>query len=276
MRNHMAANLPENLRHACSFEKSVSHVCRSVGINRQQFSKYLAGTATPSSYNMHRICDYFGIRPIDFMLQPEEFAQRLGATGKRELAATGLELETTPLLQAFPGNRRALSRYLGDYLTYCHSFSWNGYVLKAFTRLYERDGLIFSKTIERARDPEDGELYLSKYNGMVSLLGNRIFIMEHQSLANDALVETVLHPTTRSELGLMRGVTFGVSSKQRRPYISRSVWKFMGTNADVRSAIEAIGLFPVNSIQVDPKIMRILGRDPLPNHLLHYDVDPNR
>ncbi|MGI9463617.1 MAG: hypothetical protein ACR2OM_06745, partial [Aestuariivirgaceae bacterium] len=180
-----------------------------------------------------------------------------------------------PLAGAFPGDRAQLRKYLGYYITHCHSFSWDGHILRAVTHVYEKDGMICSKTIERIRDPAEGALYLSKYDGQLSLLGNRLFVVEHQSLANDAIVETVLHPAARSQLTLLRGVTFGLSSKQRNPYVSRCVWKYLGTNIDMRIALATAGLLPVAGKDIDPKIARILGNRPFPNDLLHYNLEPH-
>lgn len=266
-------DLARNLRFMCGFEKSVSEVCRAVGINRQQFSKYLNGSSQPSPYNLQRICKYFSLRPSDLMLPHEDLAGRL------EFHALKGDRRANPgtrriLAAAFPGDRTALRRYQGYYLTHCHSFSWDGYILRAISHVVERDGLFCVKTIERTCDPDDGALFLSKYDGQVSLLGNRLFVIEHQSLANDAIVETVLYPTARSQLTLLRGVTFGVSSKQRNPYVSRSVWKFLGTNIDLKRALKATGLFSTQGTDIDPKVARVLGPHPFPNELLHYDLEP--
>ncbi len=266
--------LARNLQLLCSFEKSVSEVCRSIGINRQQFSKYLNATSRPSPYNLQRICDHFIVRPADLYLPQEEFADRMQFRTSRVSGAASLP-RSQPLAGAFPGDRVQLRKYLGYYITHCHSFSWDGYILRAVTQVYEKDGMICSKTIERTRDPGEGALYLSKYDGQLSLLGNRLFVVEHQSLANDAIVETVLHPAARSLLTILRGVTFGLSSKQRNPYVSRCVWKYLGTNIDLRIAIGAAGLFPLSDTDIDPKIARILGERPFPNELLHYDLEPH-
>ncbi|MEM8878188.1 MAG: helix-turn-helix transcriptional regulator [Pseudomonadota bacterium] len=50
-----------NLRVLCDAEPSVSAVCRGMGVNRQQFSRYLAGTSLPNRKNLDRICEYFGV-----------------------------------------------------------------------------------------------------------------------------------------------------------------------------------------------------------------------
>ena len=176
-----------NLRFLCGYEKSVSEVCRAIGINRQQFSKYLNGTSQPSPYNLQRICKYFSIHPADLMLPHDDLAGRLeyhAIGGERKAGASSRRM----FAAAFPGDRAGLRRYEGYFLTHCHSFSWDGYILRAISCIYEQDGLFCVKTIERTRDPDDGALFLSKYDGQVSMLGNRLFVVEHQSLANDAIV----------------------------------------------------------------------------------------
>ena len=78
----------------------------------------------------------------------------------------------------------------------------------------------------------------------------------------------------RTKLTLLRGMTFGISSKRRHPYVSRCVWKFIGTNVDLRALVRAPCLLPVGAKGIDPKIRKILGEEPFPNHLLHYDLEP--
>lgn len=56
-----SSDLAQNLRLICAREKSVSEICREIGINRQQFGKYLSGRSRPSQNNMHRICQHFGV-----------------------------------------------------------------------------------------------------------------------------------------------------------------------------------------------------------------------
>lgn len=51
----------QNLRVLCEGETSISAACRGMGVNRQQFSRYLAGTALPNGKNLELICTYFGV-----------------------------------------------------------------------------------------------------------------------------------------------------------------------------------------------------------------------
>src|SRR3546814_2410873 len=65
----------ENLRLLCSYYESVSAVCRRLGMNRQQFNKYLAGHSMPSRHNLRRICAFFGVEEAEIMLPNRRFAE---------------------------------------------------------------------------------------------------------------------------------------------------------------------------------------------------------
>ena len=51
----------ENLRILTSGQRSVSELCRELGVNRTQFNRYLSGQASPRPEVLNRICDYFGV-----------------------------------------------------------------------------------------------------------------------------------------------------------------------------------------------------------------------
>ncbi len=61
----------------------MSEVCRAIGVNRTQFSRYLAGDAFPRPDLLLRLCDYFEvdanilIRPVAL---PEEASQDILAS----------------------------------------------------------------------------------------------------------------------------------------------------------------------------------------------------
>jgi transcriptional regulator with XRE-family HTH domain len=67
--------LPKHLGYACSLYPSIAHVCRRIGINRQQFNKYLAGRARPSRSNMRRICNFFGVTEAELLTEPPRFSE---------------------------------------------------------------------------------------------------------------------------------------------------------------------------------------------------------
>ena len=48
----------ENLRNACGRFETISMVCEGIGINRQQFNKYLAGRSIPNALTLRKICNF--------------------------------------------------------------------------------------------------------------------------------------------------------------------------------------------------------------------------
>lgn len=75
----LRVNMAKNLRRLTSRIGSANSVCRELGINRQQFEKYLKGRSLPSVVTLKKICAYFEIS------EEELFA-----------GSTELEIEETP------------------------------------------------------------------------------------------------------------------------------------------------------------------------------------
>lgn len=58
----------EVLRVLCESKGSINHVCAEIGINRQQFAKYMSGANLPSTFVIQRFADYFKVSPSRFFL----------------------------------------------------------------------------------------------------------------------------------------------------------------------------------------------------------------
>lgn len=266
--------IAENLQLLCSFEHSVSHACREMGINRQQFSKYLSGISKPSTRNLNKICNHFSVRPADLYLPNDEFSNSALIT-QRQSKVAKLSSKGPAYRSAFDGHTKSLKKYLGYYQTYFYSFSWDGMILCTLCRVFNDEGQICTRNIERVRDPGSQALFLSKYDGQAAWLGDKIFVSEYQSLEKDAIVETVLYPTGRSELTYLQGVTFGLSSRQKNPYLSRTVWRYLGDNIDLRTAMNSVGLIDPASRKIDPHVLQLLGEPNVRGASLQFNLDSN-
>ena len=53
--------LGDNLRMLCRDAPSISELCRTIGVNRTQFNRYLNGTAFPRPDVLFRICRHFAV-----------------------------------------------------------------------------------------------------------------------------------------------------------------------------------------------------------------------
>lgn len=245
--------LVENLRTACATQRSISQVCREIGINRQQFNRYINGEAKPSAHNLARIAAFFGLTPADFQLPERSFGQKL-----RRPSLGGAE-GVVDVFQGFPGDIAALRRHVGYYQTYHLSPSWPGLVVCSYSRLYEEDGLIRVRSVERIRDAEREILQFSKYVGLAAFWRNRIFITERNIGRNTMLSQTILMPFEAHQRVYLRGTTMGVSwRKENLPYASRMIWRSIGREPDIRQVLSRCGVLPLGSRHLPPTVRAFL------------------
>lgn len=258
----MSNDLAANLRLFCSNYRSISEVCRLLGFNRQQFARYLSGAARPSQHNLHRIAVGLELTVDDLLLPHKTFEKRFapGRTGPRDRFTHLLET-------AFPGDLQRLRPLLGYYHMHFLLPDQPNVVNRSLIVLYEYEGKVYSKTIERS-GTNSIDRKLSKYEGMVSFLGNYIFLVEFETLFGDTLVETMLFPAYRKRLDILTGLTFGVTSSiHRQPFASPIVWKYLGASVDLREQIDACAIYDINDRRIDPAARRHLSSGGTPQTL---------
>jgi len=258
----------ENLKRLCARRRSVSEVCRRIGINRQQFGRYLGGASLPSPHNMLRIAGEFRVPAEDLFLPPGLFAARHDPVEDGGGASGGAIFRREALFStAFPGDLRGLRRLRGFYHAHFVSPAQPGKVVRSLVSLHERDGYVWTKAIERDEATGGGRSrLLSKYEGMASLLNDRLFVMEFEAKARDALVETILAVPRRREIKDLYGMTFGISSEvSTRPFASPVVWVHLGQSIHPRDALANIAPIPRDSRQLQSSIRSFfdgVGFDP--------------
>lgn len=247
----------ENLKAACATQRSISHICREIGVNRQQFNRYINGETRPSAYNLARIAAYFGLASADFTLPPAVFRQRLQWLERPVATGAGL-------LDGFPGDLAALRRHAGYFQTYHRSPSWPDLVVCSMSRLYEAHGEMRVKSMERIRDHDSEIRQDSKYTGLAAFWRNRIFINERSLGVNPMLSQTILIPFEAAHQRLyLRGVTMGVAWRQGNlPYASRMIWRHLGSKPDLRAALSRCGVLPLNARQLPPTVRSFLEGPP--------------
>ncbi len=253
----MAADdpLPANLRHLCSYYPSVSDVCRRIGINRQQFNKYLSGRARPSNRNMRRICDFFGLGESEVLLPSSRLVEIVGLRrpGAAERALPWVE----PVERLRAKAQQRLDRYVGFYFRYAYSFGYRGYIIRSLLRIYEHAGGYYWKTLEPLR-VDDGIARISytfKYEGMLLPLADRIFVLERETVLEDSITQTILWPSYRTPVTSLCGLQTAVASTgAREPGASRVLLERLGPRIDVRKALRSCGLYHHTSETIDPEI----------------------
>lgn len=253
------ADLKTNLRLLCSYQKSISEVCRRTAINRQQFNRYLSGATRPSAHNLQKICRFFELDEYELLLPHEHFRDLLRARDDLPLEPeTGQSLAAL-VERALAQDMRELRRYEGFYFSYFHSLGWQGRIMRSLVCFYEHDSRMYVKSIERFRDPRGKDRYTMKYDGLVTTMSNRLFVFEYESLLGGAVATTILNTTYRSHITLLTGITLAASTGRRRaPGAARVVYQYLGKTVDRRATLAACGAFPEKSAAVNAEIKRLI------------------
>jgi len=251
----MNKNFSTNLRRVCAEHGSISSICREIGINRQQFNRYVNGAGIPSAHNMLQITRFFGLAEADLFSEPDVFAACL--------AQEPAGLADGPgdfLMSSFRDQAKRLRRHLGFYHSYFRTPTWPGMIMCSLVKLYEADGHVMTKTIERVTSEDGATRHRSRYKGMVTLRGNHIFIVEREVAHNGTIIETILTTSHRVQSRFLFGVGVSVAGqKQAAPYASRCVYRRLEEHLDIRAAVKACGVYPGHSRLVDPKVRTHLG-----------------
>lgn len=210
-----------NLRYLCAEKGSVASVCREIGFNQQQFSKYLSGRACPSAHNLHRITAFFGVREEDLWRDHNIFVQVY-----HEQARSMRIGRQDPLAGVFPGDIRAIRPFVGAYQVFYLSPAATGRIVVAATFLNEAGGVVYSRSMEAPIIRENGPRQWMRGNGKAAYHSERLFIVDFERGNGGSLTSTVLAPPHRYRKGYLFGMMlFLASHPSRQPYASKTVWK---------------------------------------------------
>ena len=253
-----------NLRHLCSYYKSVSEVCRRIGVNRQQFNKYITGLARPSDRNMRRICEFFGVEEFEILSPHRELRKIVEFRGIASPGG-GDNYLIRSLKRGIADSDTSIRKYYGYYFTYYHSFSSPGKILKAFIHLSERDEIPGYKRIERLTDREcptgadAGAGFVYKYEGVALYLRERIFLIDREALTGNEISQSILYPSYKNKVSLLPGLILGTSGKtSREPICSRILLEFLGPHADTKACLRQCGLYATGSKALDEGIVQAI------------------
>lgn len=254
-------DFPQNLRLVCSHYRSIAEVCRRLGMNRQQFNKYLSGQAHPSRHNMQRLCDFFGVTESEMVMDAARFGQLIGLRNRPTDKST-LDLPLRHLDRIY-ARSHAVDRYAGYYFRYFYSFGNKGCIIRSLARIIVREGRGYFKNIEILRDPDSGHWTgTNKYEGLVFQLADRIQIVEYETMEVNSVTQMTLYPSYRHRMDFLLGIqTGGPTRRGRKPGASRVAMEFLGTEISVLRALRQTGLFRPDDAALRPEIANAIRNE---------------
>ena len=256
----MQEDFPKNLRLLCSYYKSVAEVCRRLNINRPQFNRYLNGRSKPSANTMLRFCDFFGVEEYEILLPHEQF-QRLIQVRPKPQQAIAPQSETQKHIEKLlEGGSDGLDKYLGHYFEYYQSMACPGKILRTLVCFEKKDNHVFYQRTERLKEGPDEKVCHAVYLGVVLLLTDRIFMIDHESLTGNEMTQTILFPSFKNRVNRLTGLKQGVSgSGERMPCAARVVYEYLGETVDIRRALSFCGLYDQDSPDIDNNLKHAIA-----------------
>ncbi|WGY45403.1 helix-turn-helix transcriptional regulator [Vibrio sp. ABG19] len=257
-------NIAVNLRLLCSYVGNVTECSRKIGINRQQFSKYLNGYSQPSMQSLRKICDYFGVDSDEIYLEPELFKKLLST---QPITHQPLRLvDDSPQSQRYSRqlqgmiehSAQGLERYLGDYYYYYMTPSYPGHISKSFARLTMKNGIGYSHFYERVESGQAMQEHcdIGKFVGVVFLLGERLQIVDYSVHCQRAVSQTILYGATRGNVHLLSGLTMGIQGRNSRiPFTSRVVFEKLSSEQPLKQKLRGVSLERIDDNNLSPAVL---------------------
>lgn len=261
-------NLTQNLAEIVRRAPSVADFCRRVGVNRQQFNKYLAGTHLPSPRTMVKIAEVCGIGAGDFMLDPPEFLERIRRGDRNDADESGISSgparQNTHFrtMEAFARSSLAgLRPFLGAYFRYHHSSIFPGKIIRAVTVIYQSEDIVRYVTVEHMPESDENLSYRFSYRGVCYLMGSRLFMADYEHRQLNEMTSTILMPQFRTPIRYMFGLLTGIAANAYgQPFSTRVAFERKSDDGVIRKAMvrQASMLLPGDP-QIPGNVKRYLG-----------------
>tara|TARA_R110002094_G_scaffold178152_4_gene157442 strand:- start:3287 stop:4105 length:819 start_codon:yes stop_codon:yes gene_type:complete len=255
-----------NLRVLTSYSQSIAAVCRDLGISRQQFTKYLSGKNLPSLRNLRKMSDYFGVEENEMLMPVDEFSKLIALNPPRATSNDPLQAFIAGSVRSNASSRHAFKEFLGFYYSHFIIADTPNQITRSLLCVYEADGAVLTKNIERYPDENDGAAAINKFEGVALYNSERMFIYEREITPGTRIWQTVVYANTLKYSTYLSGLTMGIATETVRDIACyRVVYEFLGTNVNSRMALRGCGTFDLDS----PKISKFI-RDRITN-----DIRPN-
>lgn len=256
----MNDDFARNLRLLCGYYPSIAEVCRRLGINRPQFNRYLSGRFRPGGHTLRRLCEFFGVDVHEVLLPSAQFERLVQVRPRRPASADSAGAVAPHLAHLQAIGTAGLDRFLGFYFETYLSMAYPGQVLRTLVA-FERQGdrVVYQRTERLVEHPND-KPYHGRYLGLVHLLGDRIFLSDHETLTGLEMTQTILFPSYRNRVTRLTGLRLGVSgSGERTPCCARVVYEYLGRSVNLRQALRLCGLYAPDAPGIDEATRRAIA-----------------
>lgn len=261
----------QELRRQCAQRGSIAQLCKSTGINRQQFNKYLAGQIIPSVRNLRKICQYLGVTEAQLM-SPEAAPIVATASAADQHDSGDFEIDLGHLSALIakrfgaegPLAPGTIANVLpcGFYDCYFPLFAASDSLVRWLLNVRKSgNGLIFScRTYVRNVGEGPGLATRNKYHG-VGIAGAReayLIGTSRMQLHQPGILAINQLPVAGREYFTGLALTPRLDG----PLAIAAALRYRGAEGTTREALAALGIIKLSDPALDPVIARLMRATP--------------
>ena len=251
-------NFADNLRGLCIRHGSIAAVCRAIGMNRQQFNKYLSGSTLPNAATLEKICKFFQIESESLFLDLAARRQTASAAmfGSLPIAALGLATSAYARLQA-------ATLRSGCYHLYTAWPRDETSCLREALFVQKKDGAtVFTRFTKYRPVGARQQYFLSgRHDGIVLEADKARFLLalNHKGCGEVSLVS--IGAENALSQGFLSGLAL-VMAPSGRPLALRATLQFRGCDEALRRTIAEAGVLPLSDATVPEEVRQSLSLPP--------------
>jgi transcriptional regulator with XRE-family HTH domain len=248
----------KNLRVMAEKKGPIALVCRELGMNRQQFNKYLSGTSLPAQATLEKIATYFG---VDQRAMFNHFESQLGKIGLEDVKPLLMlgQIDTSiadRIVQTLSGSVQTQLKE-GCYIIYYPWLPAPTDIVRAVMvvfkvgkitcfRRYTRFAMKGQSSAQSARGQHEG--IVIEQNGRTFLLGKNIQGFGELSLQS-------FGASTVADFSIMSGLAL-VITPWAEPLATRVTIDYFGSKESFRRALKFCGVVSGATSDISETIRR--------------------
>ena len=246
----------ENLRTMSVEKSSIAQVCRDLGMNRQQFNKYLSGTNLPGPATLEKISRYFDVD------QRAMFVSSESNRGKRKIQDVDplsmlSQLDKgflVAIAESLAGSRNAQLQE-GCYFIYYSVVNKPTDIIRAMMIVFKVGEMTCFRryTKVRMKGETDFRFALSRHEGIVIERSGRTFLLARNTKGFGEISLLSFGALTSANFGTMAGLAL-VFTPHAEPMATRVTISYLGTKKDFRRGLNHCGIIPADTQEIPDSI----------------------
>lgn len=248
-------NFADNLRALCARHGSIAAVCRALGMNRQQFNKYLSGSTLPNVATLEKICGFFRIESESLFHDPAGFEKPKRAPPLAGLPLHGLGLAAGAIAGMQPATLRP-----GCYHLYSLWPRDEGKCLREALFIQEKGGATLFTRFTKYRPVGQRQHYFlsGRHDGMVLETHNMRFLLSLNRKGCGEVSLISIGAENALSQGLLNGLAL-VMSPSGTPQAVRASLEFRGCSELLRRTIREAGILALSDAAVPDQVRMSLS-----------------